>query len=205
MQVWFLVKYNYMLESNIAEIYENDFNAILDIVYATKNNFANVQIYKKPRCFLHKDAIDKLKIASKIANDLGFKFRIYDCFRPLEAQRILFNLFPRTNYVSDPDTGLSSHTRGIAIDLGLIDIKTNKDLDFGTKFDDFEVKAHQDYLDLTREQSLNRCILSGIMSRSGFVLFMDEWWHFQLPNAEKYPKLTQKNINIDLVVDDLIK
>ncbi len=205
----FLVNSLVFAKSQLVEITEKNYNVVFDIKYATNDNFDKTAVYKQPLVFLHKDAAKKLKIASKIANKLGYKIKIYDGFRPIEVQRFFFKNFNDERYVTDPDKGLATHTRGIAIDCSLVDLETKEELNFGTPFDDFSEKSHIDFLDLSPEVHKNRAILSGIMARAGFALFATEWWHFQLidvtNNVEiaKYPKLTEKNAGINMMSDFL--
>ena len=81
---------------------------------------------------------------------------------------------------------LSSHSRGSAIDLTLLDMKTGKDLDMGSPFDLFSEESHPDYHGITEEQYGNRMLLQRVMVRNGFRPIDCEWWHFSLQN-EPYP------------------
>ena len=172
---------------NLIEISsKNGFDVILDIRYATTNNFTGEKIYDEPICFLHEKAAENLKKAIAIAARHNFKFKIWDAFRPIKYQEFLFKKFPNGNYISDPKTGLITHCRGIAVDLTLVD-ETGKELEMGTEFDDFRTKAHQGAEGLTLEEEKNRFLLMGIMISAGFEIFANEWWHYQLPYVKKYP------------------
>lgn len=192
-------------ESQIIEINKKEYDVVLDVIFATNKNFTNTVVYKSPKIFLHKKAAEKLKIAIEIARRLGYKIKIYDGFRPLEAQKFFFEKFSNENYVGSPDKSVATHTRGLALDCSLIDAKTGKELDFGVPVSNFTPKAHQDTLNITNEQNKNRNLLTGIMTRAGFVPFMNEWWHFNLPNfilkPEEYPKLTEAEAEIDIMSD----
>ena len=80
----------------------------------------------------------------------------------------------------------SSHSRGSAIDLTLLDMKTGKELDMGSPFDLFSEVSHPDYRGVTKEQYENRMLLQRAMVRNGFVPLACEWWHFALKD-EPYP------------------
>ena len=80
----------------------------------------------------------------------------------------------------------SSHSRGSAVDLTLLDMKSGKELDMGSPFDLFSEVSHPDYQDLTTEQYENRMLLQHLMVRSGFQPLDCEWWHFSLKD-EPYP------------------
>ena len=81
---------------------------------------------------------------------------------------------------------LSSHSRGSAVDLTLLDMRTGKELDMGSPFDLFSEKSHPDYRGITDEQYENRMTLQRAMVRNGFEPIDCEWWHFRLSD-EPYP------------------
>ena len=80
----------------------------------------------------------------------------------------------------------SSHSRGSAIDLTLLDMRTGKELDMGSPFDLFSPISHPDYEGVTEEQHANRMLLQKVMVRNGFAPIDCEWWHFSLAD-EPYP------------------
>jgi D-alanyl-D-alanine dipeptidase len=102
----------------------------------------------------------------------------------MEAQNILWNLVPDPHYVANPHVG-SNHSRGIAVDINLVDANGN-DLDMGTKVDDFSPLSHHRNLDVPKEAQKNRFILLGIMTAAGWELYDYEWWHYQLPDVRSY-------------------
>ena len=91
-------------------------------------------------------------------------------------------------YVADPKKG-SGHNRGIAVDLTIIDLKTKKELDMGTGFDNFTDSAHHDFTALAPTILANRKLLKETMEKYGFKLFETEWWHYSRPDPEKYEVL----------------
>lgn len=58
----------------------------LDIAYASGQNVTGKPIYARPGCYLHGDAADRLQRAVDLARPLGFTLKIFDAFRPSEAQ-----------------------------------------------------------------------------------------------------------------------
>ena len=165
---------------------ENGFDVELDIRYATPNNVALQQIYNQPTSFLHQDAANKLQTAIGLAKIQGLRFKIFDAFRPLFAQKFLFQRFSDGGFVSNPKTGSIPHCRGVAVDLTLID-KNGKELDMGTDFDDFSHLACHGSKEVSAIVQKNRYILLGIMTASGWDFYQKEWWHYQLFKARSYP------------------
>lgn len=162
---------------------------VLDIAYATHNNFTREPIYQKEACFLHQDAEEKLQHAISLAKQLGLKFKIFDGFRPQAAQQKLWDSMPNPVFVMDPQKG-SHHTRGVAVDLTLVDNNTNEDLEMGTLFDAFTSEAFHSCQTISVEAQKNRKILLGIMTVAGWDFYQNEWWHYQLFKPREYPIIT---------------
>ena len=80
----------------------------------------------------------------------------------------------------------SSHSRGSAVDLTLLDMQTGKEVDMGSPFDLFSELSYPDCRDVTDEQFDNRMLLQQTMVRCGFQPIDCEWWHFSLAD-EPYP------------------
>ena len=166
------------------EVNKDSFSVEIDLKYASHDNIMGKKIFIENRCFLLEEAAIKLKKATLIAQELGFNFKIYDAYRPAYVQETLWNFDPNPNFLTNPAKG-SPHTKGIAIDLTLIDTKGN-DLDMGTKFDDFTEKAFHLSKSIDKEIRLNRCLLLSIMTLAGFDHYLNEWWHYQLFEPHKY-------------------
>jgi len=149
----------------------------LDIRYATKNNFTKQQIYQSPMAFVRKPVAEALlKIQVELKNkELALK--IYDAYRPYSATVKFYEVYPDKEFVASPKTG-SVHNRGCAVDLSLINIKTGKELEMPTPFDDFTEKAAHTYMDLPAKAIENRKLLKDIMIKNGFILYEAEWWHY---------------------------
>ena len=170
---------------NLILINKANFDLELDLKYASTDNVTGVAFYNKALCYLHQDAIICLKKAIELAKIQNLRLKIFDAFRPLKAQEFLFNKFPDGDFVSNPKTGAIPHCRGIAVDLTLID-KAGKELDMGTKFDDFTPKAYHGNKKISKEAQKNRFILMGIMMSSGWDFYEKEWWHYQLFKPREY-------------------
>jgi D-alanyl-D-alanine dipeptidase len=173
---------------SLVEIKRPAFDVDYDIAYATANNFTGKPIYARPGCYLHKDAALCLSHSIELAAALDFRIKIFDAFRPSEAQWVLWNHTPDPDFLADPTRG-SPHSMGAAVDLTLIDSRC-KELDMGTGFDAFTPLSHHGNMDISSEAQRNRAILLGIMTAAGWDFFRNEWWHYQLFDARaRYPVL----------------
>ena len=152
---------------------------VLDIRYATENNFTEKQIYPCPRCFLRPVMADRiLRLQKDIKERYGMSLKLFDCYRPRPAQQKLWDIVPDARYVTPPSKG-SMHNRGLAVDITLVDEK-GEELDMGTEYDFFGYKAYTTNKDLPKEILKNRDILTKLMNVHGMKGIRTEWWHFSL-------------------------
>jgi len=158
---------------------------LLDIKYATKDNFTKKVIYDCEACFLRPEVAQALINAQKeIEEKYGYGIKLLDCYRPRPFQQRLWDIMPDKNYVAPPAQG-SMHSRGTAIDLTLVDAH-GKELDMGTPFDYFGEEAHQDYKGHSDSVNRHRYILRSTMKKFGLEQIRTEWWHYSY-RAKSYP------------------
>ncbi len=157
---------------------------MIDLRYATKNNFTEQKIYDCARCYLRPEAAESLlKVQQDLQEKFGYSLKIFDCFRPRAYQQRLWDIVPNADYVTPPAKG-SMHSRGLAVDLTLVDEQGNE-LDMGTPFDFFGEEAHYSY-NHSDAIKRNRWILKSTMEKQGFGGIRTEWWHFSYRN-KSYP------------------
>ena len=178
---------------NLVLIDKKNFDVEFDLRYASTNNVIGKKMYDKAVCYLNKDSVTCLKKSIELAKIQGYRIKIFDGYRPLKAQQMLFDEFPTGGFVSDPKNGVIPHCRGAAIDLTLIDLN-GKEIDMGTEFDDFTAKANHANTEISKEAQKNRFILMGIMLSSGWDFYKQEWWHYQLFNPRSYEVIQNFNI-----------
>lgn len=167
---------------NVAELIPD---AILDVRYATTNNFTGEAVYDSATVYLVEEAANALSDAADELRAKGYRLWLFDGYRPLAVQEKFWQVYPDPQYVADPANG-SRHNRGAAIDLSLADVN-GKPLNMPTDFDYFGKEAHHDFMDLSDEQIQNRKILRNAMENNGFQKLDSEWWHYDLVGWEKYP------------------
>ena len=168
----------------------------IDMRYATANNFTKQVLYHHPQAYLRVAPANALKQVQDELNKKGMGLKLYDAFRPFRVTCKIWHLVPDRRYAANPMKG-SNHNRGLAVDLTIIDLKTGKELDMGTAFDNFTDTAHHSFTQLTIQVLNNRRLLKGVMRKNGFGIVPDEWWHYQWPNNDDYEVL-------DLDFDDLV-
>jgi D-alanyl-D-alanine dipeptidase len=173
---------------SLVDITPTAFDVDLDIAYATGRNPTGRPLYRRAACYLHRDAAAKLVRAVELARPLGYRLRIFDAFRPTEAQWLMWNACPDPDFLADPRRG-SPHSRGVALDVTLLDA-AGAALDMGTEFDAFTPLSHHASRDVAVAAQRNRILLLGLMSAAGWDFYGKEWWHYQLFDARRYPLLS---------------
>jgi D-alanyl-D-alanine dipeptidase len=81
-------------------------------------------------------------------------------------------------FIDDPAIKLPSHCCGAAVDVEVVDEKTNELLDFGCLINTTSEAAYLHVDILNDEQKNNRMILLTAMLKAGFAPTFVEWWHF---------------------------
>ena len=158
-------------------------DAVIDIRYATTDNFTGTVLYPTGRCKLRRAVAERLVKAAATLRKRDRLLLIWDCYRPLSIQKALWKKVHDPRYVADPAVG-SKHNRGAAIDLGVVD-KAGKPVVLPTKFDEFSDSAHRKRA-LVGEQGREAKRLSEAMEAVGFVGLPTEWWHFDASDAGNY-------------------
>ena len=161
--------------------YSTDF--VYDMKYATEDNFLKAKVYDCAECFLRLKTVKALVKANKKFIRKGYRIQLFDCYRPLDIQKRMWQIVSNPEYVADPAKG-SIHNRGGAVDITLVD-GNGIALDMGTPFDFFGPEAGHYFENLSDEVKQNRILLKRIMQKSGFIPFNSEWWHYNLNNASK--------------------
>ena len=174
----------------LLEIDPPRFDVDLRLAYATADNFTGKPIYRRAAAYLNPVACERLAHAAMLAAGLNLRLRIFDAFRPTEAQWVMWNHTPNPEFLADPRRG-SPHSRGAAVDLTLID-RAGRALDMGTPFDAFTPLSHHASTSVSPEAQRNRALLLGLMTAAGWDFYRNEWWHYQLFDARRYPLLSDR-------------
>ena len=150
----------------------------LDLRYNSHHNFTQKKLYQKANStYLRLPAANALQLVQKELNEKGLGIKIWDAYRPYAATELMWELVKDERYTANPAKG-SGHNRGLAVDLTLVELKSGKELNMGTGFDNFSDTAHHDFKSLPQEVLTNRDLLKTIMSKHGFKALETEWWHY---------------------------
>ena len=178
---------------------------IQEIRYYSTYNFVGDRIdgYEEPVAISTVEVARALKGVAGEVNAQGYRLKVFDAYRPACAVKHfalwgIEDLDLRMKPYFYPDlekqelfrqgyiASRSSHSRGSAVDLTLLDMRTGREVDMGSPFDLFSERSHPDSRDVTDAQHENRMFLQRAMVRNGFKPIDCEWWHFSLAE-EPYP------------------
>ena len=166
---------------------------VVDMRYATADNFAKVAVYPVAKCLLRRDAARRLARAQAALEERGYRLKVWDCYRPFSIQKRFWELVPDARYVAEPVvdrdgkpvTG-SKHNRGAAVDVTLVD-RTGAPLEMPTAHDDFSPRAHRGGKGWSAAARANAAILDEALFAQGFEPLATEWWHYDAPGWKAYP------------------
>lgn len=170
----------------------SDERIIVDLRYATENNFMKRLLYDTlDVLYLQTEVLERISRCQDYLDSIrpGFRLKIFDGVRPLNVQREMWDALDsvpmgmRGKFVSNPIFG-SGHNYGTSVDLTICD-STGAELDMGAGYDDFRdiafpsKEAH--FLKTGRlsiAQYENRKLLRQVMRYQKFYNIPSEWWHF---------------------------
>ena len=150
----------------------------VELMYATDNNFTGVRIYDFTDAYLRYGTVKKLANVQKELKEQGYRLKIWDAYRPFEAQQKLWEVYPDPNYVANPANGMKKHNLGGTVDITMV-AADGSVISMPTEFDDFSLKADRDYSDIEDEEAVkNVMILQNAMENNGFTGYQGEWWDY---------------------------
>lgn len=150
----------------------------VELRYATENNFTGVKIYDFTEAYLRYGTVKKLTQVQKELKQQGYGLKIWDAYRPFEAQQKLWEVYPDPNYVANPANGMKKHNLGGTVDITMV-AADGSVISMPTEFDDFSLKADRNYSDIEDEEAVkNVMILQNAMENNGFTGYQGEWWDY---------------------------
>jgi D-alanyl-D-alanine dipeptidase len=158
---------------------------VMDIRYATTNNFTGEKIYNMAKAYARKPVADALKKIQAELKPKGLGIKMFDAYRPYKATVRFYEVYKDTTYVASPHRG-SRHNRGCALDLTVIDLKTGKELQMPTEYDSFKKEAWPSTPVTDPTIRKNRQLLIDVMEKNGFKVNGSEWWHYDFKGWKNF-------------------
>jgi zinc D-Ala-D-Ala dipeptidase len=170
-------------------------DAVIDLRYATTNNFTGTQLYPSDaRCLVHQSMAQGLATAASALRPQGHLLVFWDCYRPHDVQVRMFNVVPNPAWVARPGQFAHSHESGRSVDVTFTAVQPQCPperhagglclADMGTDFDDFTPRATAFATQgVSAEAQANRASLRDAMKYGGLSPYSGVWWHFAGPGA----------------------
>lgn len=171
-----------------------DPSIVVDLKYATADNFTHQKVYPTNVCVLRLATAQKLAKANTQLQTMGCRIKVWDAYRPVSVQKIFWSIEPDTRFVANPSAGGSVHNRGCAVDVTLVDLNGNEP-EMPSGFDDFTEKAYRSNTHMTAQAKTDVDLLTKAMTENGFLTISAEWWHFSDSDLNQY-----QNADVDLAL-----
>jgi D-alanyl-D-alanine dipeptidase len=174
----------------LVEIHGVDPTILIDLRYGTARNLFGHPIYPPgARAVIRQSVAERLKVAQAYLHARGYGLKIWDAFRPFNAQGALWAFAKSARFVADPENGHALHTWGAAVDATLVDA-SGREVPMPSDFDSFSPAAELHYQgnDETVRRDLN--LLLHAMGAAGFKGMRSEWWHFVAPDWDDFAVVT---------------
>ncbi|NLO20615.1 MAG: M15 family metallopeptidase [Syntrophomonadaceae bacterium] len=191
---WELAVHSPGLSTEMVDLQEYIPGIIVDLKYARKDNVFGQSLYSIDKAYLRRGTAEKLKKVQEELQTQNLGLKVWDAYRPPAAQFRLWNIMPDRRFVVNPYEGFSYHSRGVAVDLTLVNQK-GEELLMPSGFDDFSSKADRDYSDVSSQQQYNAQLLEEIMLKHGFMSIHYEWWHFADEKRDDFSVVPEEELS----------
>lgn len=163
-------------EADIVRVKDYIPDILVDQTFSTANNSTGSAVYDYDDAYLRYGTVRKLMDVQKELRQHGMLLKIWDSFRTLDAQKILYEKSGGKGY-SNPETGSNSQCRGNTVDVTLVNAK-GEPLEMPSSHEDFTSFGDRNYSDCTEQAAANAQLLQTVMEKYGFKGLQSEWWQF---------------------------
>src|SRR5712692_2575509 len=160
---------------------------VIDLRYATSHNVTGRALYPPEMPALIRPSVaQQLLGAQNYLHQFRYGLKIWDAYRPKEAQLLLWRLAHKEDYVANPETGFgSTHSWGVSVDATLVD-HGGRPVTMPTGFDEFTPAAMWYYQGNNPLVRAHLTLLQLAMAHNNFYGLRAEWWHFTTADWKKY-------------------
>jgi D-alanyl-D-alanine dipeptidase len=160
---------------------------VIDLRYATEQNITGHALYPRgTRALALPNVAQQLAGAQSWLKQFRYRLKIWDAYRPREAQELLWKYAAKDQYVANPEKGFGSmHSYGVSVDATLVD-DWSQDATMPTKFDEFTPQAMMGYVGRDPLVKQHLILLQLAMSHNNFYGLRVEWWHFTTADWKRY-------------------
>jgi D-alanyl-D-alanine dipeptidase len=151
---------------------------VVDLRYTTGQNVTGQPLYpSRMPCLLLRPTVERLKRAQAALRAQGYGLKIWDAWRPAEAQGKLHAHGGKTGMFLNPKVGWSRHCGGVSLDATLVDAE-GREQPMPTYFDENLAHAASSQTPADPVVRRNLALLHRAMRSAGLMPLPAEWWHF---------------------------
>lgn len=176
----------------LVRLLDVDKNFIIELKYASTDNFTKTRIYQSAECFIHRNTANLLIKAKDIFAADGYRVKVWDAYRPIRAQAEFWRILPDDNFVARPPDMANltefrtNHMNGLCVDITLTQ-QDGTEVEMPCAYDEFSPKASLSCPDISSEAKKNAAYMKRVMEDCGFTAYEKEWWHFYDKTIEPVP------------------
>lgn len=176
-----------MLVSQLVDVEACEPSIVLDIRYATTNNFLKKRMYSEARALLQFPVAKALAEAHRQLTAEGFGIVVFDAYRPASVSKLFWDLVPpeKRAFVANPQLG-SNHNKGCAVDASIYYLSTKRLAEMPSDYDEMTERASPHFAGCTPLERRHRELLRRTMESQQFTVHPLEWWHFDHVLCGKY-------------------
>ena len=179
-------------QGNLVKLFDYDTDFIIDLRYATEDNFTGKRVYDSDECWMDKHTCMILIKARDIFKKDGYRVKIWDAYRPISAQKKFWEIMPDDDFVARPPDMEKikkfrpTHMNGLCVDVTLTDMDGN-DIEMPSQFDDMSERSALESPLNSDTAKKNGRYLKEVMDSVGFLSYDQDWWHFYDVTTEPTP------------------
>lgn len=164
----------------------------IDLRYSGTNNILGDNIYDYKDAYLRFGTVKKLNEVQKELEAQGLSLKIWDAYRPLDAQNTLSLVLP--DYGTSPTEAYTAFNYGATLSLTIVRAD-GSEIPMPSDFDASGKAADRYFSDLPVEAAINATLLDTLMKKHGFEHYLAKWYRYSDADAEIYKISPQTSIN----------
>src|SRR5436305_9429533 len=174
----------------LVDIAKVDPTIVIDLRYATEHNVTGHALYPSgTRALILPSVAQQLAGVQTYLKQYRFRLKIWDAYRPKEAQELLWKYAAKDQYVANPEKGFGSmHSYGVSVDATLVD-DWSQDATMPTRFDEFTPQAMMGYMGRDPSVKQHLTLLQIAMAHNNCYVLRVEWGRFTTADWKIYGPL----------------
>jgi D-alanyl-D-alanine dipeptidase len=174
-------------QPQLVDISSVDPTIVIDLRYATDKNVTGHALYPRgTKALILPSVAQQLAGAQAWLKQFKYRLKIWDAYRPKEAQELLWKYAAKDQYVANPEKGFGSmHSFGVSVDATMVD-DWSQDVAMPTRFDEFTPQAMMGYHGRDPQVKQHLTLLQVAMAHNNFYGLRVEWWHFTTADWKRY-------------------